>query len=1006
METSELSFHLLLRDISEATLRREQSETDYQDLLRVIFKQGGPHDASRWEAPNRPSLYGTLLLKTFKKGALHADPEVESKVEVEHLPILEGEKVFGRREEMRKLLLKCCNPDDEGIQLCAIPIVGAAGIGKTTLARLIYEHVLVQEHFEMRVWVKVDGQEFNLHHAAQQILKSAMGMPCSTDDPDELDEMVRDTLQWRRCLIVFDGVESMTQDLWLHMKKMWFDSVDLWSVVLITTPSEDVANLVSNEAFELRQLSQDEGCRQLVLASSDFEDMSGHVVENLEALCGNIPMLIKLVESMMRYHDNLKHLLDAIKSLPTCDASVAILLCVWALPPELRQCLAFCAIFPKGYALERVNIINMWAAHGLLKTSPKHNLHDIGDSYFHQLLCRFFFTDISRNEYGDITEFRMPGLIHPIMQDVASIVWKGKVGVIGSISVDAHQLSVHLEGPEDVRTLILSSTLYSGARSLDCTFLDFRELESLDLSCSGIRNLSDDICSLTELRHLNLSYTLIETLPNSIRGFPRLQTLDLSWCYHFKVLPKDPDSARLGELAGLNQLRGRLDIKNLENVAEISEARKAKLNKKIKLHHLGLSWSQIADNCFEVLELLEPNIQLQDLNITGYSGSRFPRWISSTNGLTKISITDCGSKELPSLGQLPILKELQLKGMTNLDRIGPEFYGDAITDVFFPSLQQFGLYDLPRLSEWSGETAPNSSGISFQCQFQSLKTLTIEACPKLASLPPLPTLPDLIVGASNDTILSSLASFTSLSSLLINDMELGVSNFQDLTWLDSLKNLILCNVKDKLIVNISHVGTALQHLSILHCHQLTDLSLFYFSSLQKLHVIDCPNLYRILVREEKETPLVELVVEDCPELISEVCFGKFPALRKLIGKNCGGDFTIYNAGDYKKLEKLEYLFITGCSRVELELKTFPSLISHVPCIIVGDQKVNYEELKDLIEVPTRTSYESKTEDLLHRRSYNKVKTSLLYWTLSITCHFDFHSFLIYRAYYTWYALQI
>ncbi|KAL8490372.1 hypothetical protein ACS0TY_025553 [Phlomoides rotata] len=278
---------------------------------------------------------------------------------------------------------------------------------------LIYEHISVQEHFEMRVWVKVDGLE--LTHAAQQILKSTMHMSCSTDDLNELDEMVRDTLLGRRCLIVFDGVESMTQDLWLHMKMMWFDSVYLRSVVLITTPSEDVANHVYNELFELRLLSQYEDCRQLALVSSD-------VVKNIEALCGNIPMLIKLVGSMMRYHDNLRRLLskmqflDVSSSLPTFDASVAVLLCVWAFSRQLRQCLAFCSIFPKACALDRVNIINMWAAHGLLKTSPKHNLRDIGDSYFHhQLLCRSFFTDISRNGYGDITEFRMPGLIHRVM---------------------------------------------------------------------------------------------------------------------------------------------------------------------------------------------------------------------------------------------------------------------------------------------------------------------------------------------------------------------------------------------------------------------------------------------------------------------------------------------------------------------------------------------------------------------------------------------------------------
>lgn len=95
-------------------------------------------------------------------------------------------------------------------------------------------------------------------------------MSCSIDDVDELNEMVRDSLVGRRCLIVFDGVEYMTGDLWLHKKHYWFDFIDVGPKVLITTPSEGVANLklLANELFELEPLSQYDGlslCRILRL---------------------------------------------------------------------------------------------------------------------------------------------------------------------------------------------------------------------------------------------------------------------------------------------------------------------------------------------------------------------------------------------------------------------------------------------------------------------------------------------------------------------------------------------------------------------------------------------------------------------------------------------------------------------------------------------------------------------------------------------------------------------
>lgn len=138
---------------------------------------------------------------------------------------------------------------------------------------------------------------------------------------------------------------------------------------------------------------------------------------------------------------------------------------------NLRQCLAFCAIFPNGYVLDR-EIINMWAAHGLLKPSPKKRVW----YWWFLLPLQILILRYSKKRIWWYHWVQMPGLIYLTIQDSYHCVTE-----------DADQLSVN---SEDVRTLILSSTLYSGGSScLDHSFLDFQELWSLDLSCSGIRNL-------------------------------------------------------------------------------------------------------------------------------------------------------------------------------------------------------------------------------------------------------------------------------------------------------------------------------------------------------------------------------------------------------------------------------------------------------------------------------------------------------------------------------------
>ncbi|KAL2230335.1 UNVERIFIED_CONTAM: putative disease resistance RPP13-like protein 1 [Sesamum indicum] len=938
---------------------RKESRID-DDLLRFVFEERAGHHAA--------------------VGA----SGIESKVEHEILPILKTEKVFGRDYEKEMLLSKLLDKKLEQIQLSVIPIIGIPGIGKTTLAQLVFEEEVVKKQFEVRAWVKVAGRGIRLQHIAQEILKSATGISCPLDDLEDLDEMVRDTLKWQTCLFVFDEIHSMAEGSWLHMNQKWFNVVGLGSKVLVTSHSYDVGKIMGGKPIELRGLSEHAGwslCRDLAFDSS--EDVENPLAGNLAALCQGVPLLLKLVGSLMRYEKELCDMICSInlsddKIMPSGAASIVVLLTLWALPQHLLQCFAYCAIFPEGYAFNKEKIIKMWMAVGLVKPSPgNNNPEDIGAAYFHQLLCRSFFMYMTRNEYGDTVEFQIPGLIHDIAKDVARVICKRKLGVVGAIDEDAGQLSLLLPaaGEYDTKhlgTLILAPTIYLGG-TLDGSLLEFKNLESLDLSCSSIQNLSDDIFALKELKYLNLSHTFIEKLPDSITNLSRLQTLDLSWCHLLKILPKgmcdlmrlrhldillcdsllalpsgigllislnlmplfvlgkDDDCARLGELKWLDQLRGRLEIRNLENVSGIREAENARLDRK-NLHHLGLSWSRNSENCFKILEYLQPNEQLKVLELTGYMGTKFPNWMACMSNLTKISINDCGCEELPSLGALKFLVELQLRGMMNIKNIGPEFYGYGSADVFL-SLEQLGLYDMPRLSRWS---LPKVSGGS---AFRSLKTLTIEGCPQLEVLPSLPSLPNLIIWNTNSRIFYSLSNFQSLASLLIKEVELAWFRMRFLIRLSSLKKLILFYLKDSGYFPIIEELRTVEHLGILHCSNITAIHLG-LPSLRKLHIIECENLQYITLARAFNAP-VELAIEDCPQLKTLYSYGStFYSLRKLIINRC--PVLYISKAQFKKFHKLEYLFISECRHLEMQLEEDRSLISHVPFVILGKAGTGYD----------------------------------------------------------------
>ncbi|XP_031092875.1 uncharacterized protein LOC115997459 isoform X2 [Ipomoea triloba] len=85
-----------------------------------------------------------------------------------------------------------------------VSVVGMGGIGKTTLAHKVYEHLSNTSYFDMRAWVTV-SQEYNI----EQMLRCLLGCVTAAsrdDDQDQLAECLRKHLKEKRYLIVMDDI--------------------------------------------------------------------------------------------------------------------------------------------------------------------------------------------------------------------------------------------------------------------------------------------------------------------------------------------------------------------------------------------------------------------------------------------------------------------------------------------------------------------------------------------------------------------------------------------------------------------------------------------------------------------------------------------------------------------------------------------------------------------------------------------------------------------------------
>ncbi|KAL7194776.1 hypothetical protein ACSBR1_035083 [Camellia fascicularis] len=877
-------------------------------------------------------------------------------------------EIFGRTDEKEMIIeMLLNNSSDRDDDASVYAMCGMGGLGKTALAQLVYNDRKVDSHFDLRIWVCV-SVDFDVERLTRAILESIEGGGCSISNLDPLLRRLQEKLRGKRFLIVLDDVWNEYHEKWDRLKNalkcgakgctvIVTTRIQKVALIMATLPIHHMACLSEDDSwslFERRAFGNERREENLQL------DLIG---KEIVKKCRGLPLAIKALGSLMQFKRSESEWLSVKESeiwdLPDDGSGIlpSLRLSYEALPPHLRQCFAYCCIFPKDYRMEKDMLIGMWMANDFIPSKGKMTLH-IGDKIFKDLVWRSFLEDVEENKDG-----RIFCRMHDLMHDLAQCIMRYECSFM-----EPHE---GMKIPNKIRHLFFNSgfgnmvpwnEIVFEVPSLRSLILRCRKKDSspfiskqkylrvLDFRGNVDEKLSMSISNFNHLRYLNLSWSDIKILPESISNLQNLQTLKLRDCDRLCKLPKRmkhmrnltylditgcdsltsmPDKMgqltclqrlsmfivgqdegyQIGELKELN-LGGTLSIKRLENVKNSEDAKKANLKGKHDLISLELYWSKSNEenrpkNVKEVLESLQPNSNLKKLSINCFQGSKFPNWMLGLvlKNLVEISLRGCERCEhLPPLGKLQSLKILVIGSMDSLKYFNHGDYGDG--ESSFPALKTLQFYRMPSLEEW----AVVDRGEIFPC----LQELVISGCPKLTKLPFLPALERLTIERDNklkifpDGLPGNLKALEYLKLDFMYNMK-TLSN--QLDNLFALKFLHLSRCPE--LENLSGLKNlnSLQTLHIWQCNSLTSLpmqGLQGMTSLTSLHIHNC-KLISLSDGMQYLTALRNLSIIQCPEIQS------FPegmqhlnALQDLDIDDCGGFISLPNwLGSLRSLSSLE-----------------------------------------------------------------------------------------------------
>ncbi|XP_059462093.1 toMV resistance protein Tm-2(GCR236)-like [Corylus avellana] len=440
-------------------------------------------------------------------------------------------------------------------KLDVISIIGMGGLGKTTLARKIYNKLSVKGHFDSYVWVTV-SQDFRIMELLLEIVKELrIKLEKNSDKSvDGLKKTLLEHLKEKRYLIVMDDI--WRTEVWDKVKSI-FPNCFNGSRILITSRNREVALLASDlRPYPLPLLNQDDSWELLKkkvfrngVCPPELVIPGRQIAEG----CKGLPLSIVVLAGLLAKREKSFHIwskyVDHVTSLDTDMCQKVLSLSYTDLPRRLKQCFLYFGVYPEDFEIPVKFLMHLWVAEGFIEHNDHRYPEDVAEIYLEELIDRSLIQVARRRSDGGVRTCRIHDLLREFcIKESAEEMFFAVHSYNRSLPNNCRRLSIQVNNakqyitdnpsiPTSARSLFFF--VDDGTVSLKWVQKKFKFLRVLNVQKVATRELGGSIAKFIHLRYLTIRFSSDTTVfPDSIFKLTNLETLYVEGNTSVQCLPK------------------------------------------------------------------------------------------------------------------------------------------------------------------------------------------------------------------------------------------------------------------------------------------------------------------------------------------------------------------------------------------------------------------------------------------------------------------------------------